>query len=158
MLPSDENTPRGQQRDFHRELPASKFRLVRQYIYCGLFHRCTLSTAPMYFSLANVPSPLIGVPSFLIFRAFRRYNSELWLEDIPRYAKVFVALADRDEIVNTPRIDRAIDLHTSRGASSRRGVHGTGGARSWKKSSGGSRATRPASPIPEGGPTFVVRW
>lgn len=66
------------------------------------------------FSLAHVPSPLIGVPSFLIFRAFRRYNSELWLEDIPRDVKVVVALADRDEIVNTPRIDRAIDLHNSR--------------------------------------------
>ena len=68
----------------------------------------------MYFSLAHVPSPLIGVPSFLYFRAFRRYNSELCLEDIPRDVKVVVALADCDEIVNTPRIDRAIDLHNTR--------------------------------------------
>ena len=76
----------------------------------------------MYFSLAHVPSLLIVVPSLLIFRAFRRYNSELWLEDIPRDVKVVVALADHDEIVNTPRIDRVIDLHNSRGASSRGGV------------------------------------
>jgi hypothetical protein len=67
---------------------------------------------------------LIGVSSFSIFRSFRRYNSELWLEDIPRDVKVVVALAECDEIANTPRIVRAIDLHNSRRASSHGGMHG----------------------------------
>jgi len=62
--------------------------------------------------------------SLLLINFLQRYNSELWLQDIPSDVKVVVALADHDEIVNTPRIDREVDLHNSRRASSGGGMHG----------------------------------
>lgn len=50
-------------------------------------------------------------------RNFAWYNSELWLEDIPPNVKVVVALAEHDEIINTPKIVRELsspshDVHT----------------------------------------------
>jgi len=46
-------------------------------------------------------------------RNFAWYNSELWLEDIPPEVKVLVCLADCDEIVNSPNIEREINYHNS---------------------------------------------
>ena len=47
-------------------------------------------------------------------RSFAWYNAELWLQDIPRDVKVVVALAECDEIVNTPKIERELHSHTSK--------------------------------------------
>jgi len=44
-------------------------------------------------------------------RDFAWYNSELWLEDIPPHCKVVVCLADKDEILNSAKIKREIDIH-----------------------------------------------
>ena len=44
-------------------------------------------------------------------RNFAWYNSELWLNDIPDDVKVVVALAECDEIVNAPKIERELDRH-----------------------------------------------
>ena len=46
-------------------------------------------------------------------RNFAWYNSELWLQDIPSKVNVLVCLADSDEIVNTPNIEREINYHNS---------------------------------------------
>ena len=46
-------------------------------------------------------------------RNFAWYNSELWLQDIPSEVKVLVCLADSDEIVNAPNIEREINHHNS---------------------------------------------
>ena len=46
-------------------------------------------------------------------RNFAWYNSELWLDDIPKDVKVVVALAEFDEIVNAPKIERELDRHNS---------------------------------------------
>lgn len=45
---------------------------------------------------------------YYLRRNFAWYNSELWLEDIPKDTKVLVALAKNDEIVNAKKIEREI--------------------------------------------------
>lgn len=47
-------------------------------------------------------------------RNFAWYNSELWLEDIPRHVGVLVCLAERDEIVNAPKVEREVRLHNAK--------------------------------------------
>ena len=44
-------------------------------------------------------------------RKFAWYNSELWLADIPHDVKVLVCLAEHDEIVNAPKVEREILEH-----------------------------------------------
>jgi len=47
-------------------------------------------------------------------RSFAWYNSELWLQDLPAKVQAVVALAECDEIVNTPKIEKVLDLHNSK--------------------------------------------
>ncbi|KAL3790393.1 hypothetical protein ACHAW5_000621 [Stephanodiscus triporus] len=69
----------------------------------------------------------LAVSSEIFIESYLRRNFA-WC-DIPRDVKVVVALADRDEIVNVPRIDREVDLHSSQRESSQGGTkHGSGGA------------------------------
>eukprot|EP00581_Thalassiosira_minuscula_P016826 CAMPEP_0183731492 /NCGR_PEP_ID=MMETSP0737-20130205/35582_1 /TAXON_ID=385413 /ORGANISM="Thalassiosira miniscula, Strain CCMP1093" /LENGTH=592 /DNA_ID=CAMNT_0025964233 /DNA_START=137 /DNA_END=1912 /DNA_ORIENTATION=+ len=51
---------------------------------------------------------------YYLRRNFAWYNSEIWLQDIPHDVKVTVFLAERDEIVNTQKIERELELHNSR--------------------------------------------
>jgi hypothetical protein len=50
---------------------------------------------------------------YYLRRHFSWYNSELWLEDLPEHLQVIVALSECDEIVNSPNVKLAIEMHTA---------------------------------------------
>jgi hypothetical protein len=49
---------------------------------------------------------------YYLRRHFSWYNCELWLEDLPETTQVLVALSERDEIVNAPKVKEAIQMHS----------------------------------------------
>mmetsp|Transcript_6558 Transcript_6558/g.12671 ORF Transcript_6558/g.12671 Transcript_6558/m.12671 type:complete len:610 (-) Transcript_6558:261-2090(-) len=51
---------------------------------------------------------------YYLRRNFAWYNSEIWLQDIPNDVNVVVCLAERDEIVNTSKIEMHLACHNSR--------------------------------------------
>ena len=50
---------------------------------------------------------------YYLRRHFSWYNSELWLDDIPKDIKVLVALSEHDEIINSPKVKKALDQYAS---------------------------------------------
>ena len=60
-----------------------------------------------------VASSEIGIETYLR-RSFAWYNSELWLEDVPRSASVCVLLSGRDEIVNSREVAEEVACHNRR--------------------------------------------
>ena len=48
--------------------------------------------------------------NFYIRRHFSWYRSELWLDDLPDNVDFFVGLAERDQIVNGPKVRREVDI------------------------------------------------
>jgi len=49
-----------------------------------------------------------------LWRHVYGHNSELCLQDIPLDVKVVVCLAEHDEIISTPKIERALESHNSK--------------------------------------------
>jgi len=41
-------------------------------------------------------------------RHFAWYNSELWLEDVPNHVQILVALSEKDQIVNAPKVHQYV--------------------------------------------------
>ena len=56
---------------------------------------------------------------YYLRRHFSWYNSELWLDDIPPNVRVLVGLAEKDELVDAPRVQRHVELFGSASSSSR---------------------------------------
>lgn len=48
--------------------------------------------------------------NYYIRRHFSWYRSELWLDDLPDNVDFFVGLAERDQIVNGPKVRREVDI------------------------------------------------
>jgi pimeloyl-ACP methyl ester carboxylesterase len=48
---------------------------------------------------------------YYLRRHFSWYNSELWLDELPSQTHVLLALAERDEIVNAPKVKELYDLY-----------------------------------------------
>lgn len=48
--------------------------------------------------------------NFYVRRHFSWYRSELWLDDLPENVDVYVGLAERDQIVNGPKVLREIQI------------------------------------------------
>jgi hypothetical protein len=44
-------------------------------------------------------------------RQFSWYNSELWLDDIPRDCKTIVCLSENDEILNASKVKREVEFY-----------------------------------------------
>lgn len=48
---------------------------------------------------------------YYLRRNFAWYNSELWLEDIPKSVQVLVCLSEKDQILSAPNVKREIESH-----------------------------------------------
>ncbi|CAB9496362.1 expressed unknown protein [Seminavis robusta] len=51
--------------------------------------------------------------NFYIRRYFSWYRSELWLDDMPENVDFFVGLAEKDQIVNGPKVKREVEIFGS---------------------------------------------
>lgn len=50
---------------------------------------------------------------YYLRRHFSWYNSELWLEDIPKNVQVLVCISEHDEIISAPKVKKEIEIHNS---------------------------------------------
>jgi hypothetical protein len=58
--------------------------------------------------------------NFYIRRHFSWYRSELWLDDVPDNVDFFVGLAERDQIINGPKVKREVEIFGSENLSFQR--------------------------------------